>query len=230
MRFPASQPRAADCGGFILRLFSGSSCSLSIFESMGRRNVAGRSRSRHHLSDRTRSAGGSEAVHVADAAGEAGDGRSSLRCHRGRILIARRGGDRTASARQTRTVMPLREPSTRIDVAPVAHGLGSGALHAEDPVSRRHYAHRAGTAGADGAACGVGAAAAAGRGGGEAAAGRAPDTESCVDELGAAPEARIRYRDRHLRRLRREAEDHRQHRSARDHCEGPVASGQDGGG
>ncbi len=50
-----------------------------------------------------------------------------------------------------------------------------------------------------------------------------PDPAPCGDELGAAPEAGVWHRDRHLRALRRAAQDHRQHRRARGHCQDPRA-------
>ncbi len=58
------------------------------------------------------------------------------------------------------------------------------------------------------------------------------DAQRRGDELGAATEARVRSRDRMLRALRREAQDHCQHRRASGHRAHPCASGQDsrGGG
>jgi putative transposase len=52
---------------------------------------------------------------------------------------------------------------------------------------------------------------------------QARDAASRGDELGTAPEARVRHRDRGLRPLRREAQDHCQYRGAAGHREDPLA-------
>ncbi len=55
-----------------------------------------------------------------------------------------------------------------------------------------------------------------------------PDTAACGHELGAATQESVRYRDRGLRPLRREAAHHRQHRGASGHRTHPGASGTHG--
>ena len=48
--------------------------------------------------------------------------------------------------------------------------------------------------------------------------------------LAAAAQAGVRHRDRGLRALRRQAQDHRQHRGSARHRDDPLASGEDGRG
>ena len=57
--------------------------------------------------------------------------------------------------------------------------------------------------------------------------GQATDPLPCGDELGAAPEAGVWYRDRALRPVRRQAPDHCQHRGAGGHRQNPRAPGED---
>jgi len=136
--------------------------------------------------------------------------------------------------------------------APGADFIRSGALPAEDTVPRRHDTHRARPAGSDRPPCRTGAATADApdavswrlraaqqvAGGGDACASgcgwpragrrsnrrQAHHLAPCGHDLGAAPEARVQHRDRHLCALWRQAQSDCQHRGAADHREDPGAS------
>jgi hypothetical protein len=77
----------------------------------------------------------------------------------GGFFAACGSGHSTGSAREVRTAVPLCEPPAACGGTSGAELIRPGSLHAQDPVPRRHHAHRAGTAGSDGEACRAGAAA-----------------------------------------------------------------------
>jgi hypothetical protein len=88
-------------------------------------------------------------------------GRKCFRCRRyrreerdsGKVSRSTRGSRscrdrcRSRSAGEARTTRPLHEPAAGVGGAAVADGAGTGALSAEDAVSRRDDGHRAGAVG-----------------------------------------------------------------------------------
>jgi hypothetical protein len=63
------------------------------------------------------------------------------------VLAACRHRDQSGSARETRAVRPLRASPAGVGGAAHGDGAGAGAVSAQDAVSRRHDAHRAGPPG-----------------------------------------------------------------------------------